>query len=923
LLLAYISRLIASIATRPETGMAILTQRSHGIRGILLPILCCGFWLMGFPTTGLLGAEPAGDRLNGNEATAAESLSFETHIRPILKAQCFDCHGDSDKIEAGLDLRLVRLLSQGGDSGQAIVAGDHAKSLLYERIQAKEMPPGEKKLSETEIALIGQWIDQGAQTLKPEPETVSVISEAERNFWSFQPIRAPAVPTVADTDLVRTPIDAFLLAKLTEQGQSFSPEADRATLCRRLYFDLIGLPPTPGEIEAFVTDDSPQAYEQLVDRLLAMPQYGERWGRHWLDVAGYADSDGYSPLDPVRAHAYKYRDYVIRAFNDDKPWNEFIVEQLAGDELLKPPYANHLKEDLSKLIATGYLRMGPDGTGDANVDQPLARNDVVVETIKIVSTSLLGLTVGCAQCHNHRYDPILQTDYYSFRALFEPAYDWKNWRSSKSRLVSTLTAAEKKQSAEIDVELRKIAGERLAELNPKIDELFEIELAKIPTAVHELARSAKGVSPTKRTPAQEQLIRKYPKLYVTMKSVETWDKAWYDDWTKRYTERSARAAANRPQEEFIRALTETPGKFSPTLLFYRGDHNQGQQEVPPSELTVLKSPTDAPLPKNDPAVASTGRRLAYARQLTDGKHPLVARVLVNRFWLHHFGHGIVGTPGDFGALGEQPTHPELLDWLANDFMRGGWRLKRLHKTLLLSTAFRQSSARTERLDAVDPDNRWLGRMSVRRLEAETLRDAVLAVSGKLNPKMYGVAVPVAPDESGQVVLGIDTRDGVGRFKGPPKSVGDEAFRRSVYIQNRRSLPLGMLEAFDAPEMSPNCEQRNNSTVTPQALLLMNNRFVLEQSEFFAKRLMSAAGPELPAQLWLGWHSAFGRAPTDEQLAAATEFVAMQTEAFRTAATDAPQPSKTKTKAAPPSPQLRALTSYCHSLFSSNGFLYID
>ncbi len=342
-----------------------------------------------------------------SETASVSSLSFEADVRPILKAHCWHCHGEDAELEGGLDARLARFLVKGGDSGPAIVAGDHGASLLYQRISAGEMPPGDKPLPEAQVATLAKWIDAGAPTSRPEPETLAagnVFTAEERSHWSFQPIRRPSLPQVNRSELIATPIDAFLLARLEEQGFSFSPEADRATLIRRLYYDLTGLPPSPEQIEQFVNDPADDAYEQLVDRLLASPAYGERWVRHWLDVAGYADSNGYDELDRERKWAYKYRDYVIRAFNSDKSWDEFLVEQLAGDELLSPPYANLSAADADKLIATGMLRMGPDGTG-GSADQNVARNDVMAETIKIVSTSLLGLSVGCAMsCASLRSD---------------------------------------------------------------------------------------------------------------------------------------------------------------------------------------------------------------------------------------------------------------------------------------------------------------------------------------------------------------------------------------------------------------------------------------------------------------------------------------------------------------------------------------
>ena len=347
--------------------------------------------------------------LSERAALPAEPLTFEAHVRPILKAHCWQCHGEEEELKGNFDARLARFLLKGGDSGPAIVAGKHDKSLLYEKVAAGEMPPGKKKLSPREIEVLARWIDSGAGTARPEPESLAAgdtFTDEERAHWSFQPIRRPELPPVNHPESVRTPIDAFVLSRLESQGLSFGPAADRATLIRRLAFDLTGLPPETEAVDEFVNDPAPDACERLVDRLLDSPAYGERWGRHWLDVAGYADSDGFSEKDLERKWAWKYRDYVVRAFNDDKPWNEFIVEQLAGDELLTPPYANLTPEQADRLIATGFLRMGPDGTGDGAVDQNVARNEVLAETIKIVSTSLLGLSVGCAQCHAHRYDPI-------------------------------------------------------------------------------------------------------------------------------------------------------------------------------------------------------------------------------------------------------------------------------------------------------------------------------------------------------------------------------------------------------------------------------------------------------------------------------------------------------------------------------------
>ena len=846
------------------------------------------------------------------------AVDFETHVRPILKAHCWQCHGEEDEPKGALDSRLARFLLKGGDSGPAIVPGKHAESLLYERVAAGEMPPGKKKLSARDIEMIAQWIDEGAKTLRAEPESLAAgdtFTDQERSHWSFQPIRRPPLPSVRKAELVGSRIDAFLLSRLESKNLSFGPEADRSTLIRRLSYDLTGLPPTPEALERFVADAAPDAYDRLVDSLLASPAYGERWGRHWLDIAGYADSDGYTDRDSERKWSYRYRDYVIRSLNHDRPWNEFLVEQLAGDELLTPPYANLTPEQADRLIATGMLRMGPDGTGDSAVDQSAARNDVIADTIKIVSTAMLGLTVGCAQCHPHRYDPISQADYYRIRAVFEPAYDWKNWRAPNARLVTLWPDEVRRQASLVEVEMKELAKRRTDELDQLVNETFERELAKLPAEIQTPARTARAAPAAERTDEQRQLIKEYPFLNVDRGSVYLYLPDRLEGFNKKWKELTEATGKKRPPDDLVQCLTEVPGQIAPTKLFFRGDFNQPRQEVAPGELAVLNA-TGLSIAPDDPQLPTSGRRLAYARHLTDGRHPLVARVLVNRFWLHHFGRGLVSTAGDFGMLGERPSHPELLDWLADDFMRGGWRLKRLQRLIVTSTGYRQSSRRRDELEAVDPENRLLGRMSVRRLEAETIRDALLATCGRLSAKMSGPPVPVMPDDVGQIVVGVDTRDSAGRPSGTVIPLGEEEFRRSVYVQVCRSKPLGMLEPFDAPAMNPNCEQRASSTVAPQSLLMMNSSFVVQQAEAMAARIEREVGTDPAVQFRRAWLLAYSRAATDVEVQAGVAFLAEQA----TAATANPPADP---KAAGPPPAQVALAHLCQALMSSNGFLYVD
>ncbi len=855
----------------------------------------------------------AGNVVAGEPAAALPS--FESSVRPLFKVYCLECHGEGEKLRGSLDLRLRRLVVEGGDSGPAVVPGKPSESLLYQRVRDGEMPPGKKKLSPAEVEMIERWIGAGARVERPEPASLAKgvhIAPEDRAFWAFQPVRSSPIPAVRTPERIRNPIDAFLLAPLPERGLRFAPEADRRTLIRRATFDLHGLPPTPEEVDAFLADAAPDAYERLIDRLLASPRYGERWGRHWLDVAGYADSEGYTQEDSVRAYAYKYRDYVIRSLNADVPFDQFIREQIAGDEMVRPPYRDLSPSDLDKLIATGFLRTAPDGTGAAGVDQNIARNQVLSDTIKIVSTSLLGLTVGCAQCHNHKYDPIPQTDYYRLRAIFEPAYNVKSWRPPAARRISLYSDADRQKAAQIEAEAVRIDQERQKKQQQHIEATFVKQLAKVPEPMREKARTAHDTPPPKRTAEQQRLLKEYPNLNVTAGSLYLYDSAAAAE-LKALADKAATVRAKKPVEDFVRALTEIPGQVPVTHVFHRGDPDQPRQVVAPGGLTVLD---DLPLSTTPLAGASglsptTGRRSAFARWLTDPRHPLTARVIVNRVWMHHFGRGIVGTPGDFGKLGERPTHPELLDWLAHQFIRGGWRLKELHRQIMTTSAYRQSSQRDADAARLDPDNRLLGRMSVRRLEAEAIRDGILSISGSLCLKMFGEPVPVRENDVGQVVIGKGMKDlARGTTVAAPLPAG-EVHRRSIYVQVRRSLPLGILEAFDAAPAEPNCERRNSSTVTPQALLLMNNDFLVEQSQAFAARLLREAGNDPRAQVIRAWRLTFAADPTTNEVSDALTFLAQQTERFRAAATK------------PGDPPRQALATFCQALLSSNRFLYVE
>lgn len=854
-------------------------------------------------------------------AAGAAPLSFEKDVRPVLKAHCTHCHGEEEKPEGGVDLRLRRLMDLTLDSGdRLLVPGKPEQSALVHIIRSGEMPKKGSPMPEAELAVIERWIREGAKTLRPEPLALApgaVISEEDRAWWAFQPVQRPAVPK-ADTARVRTPVDAFLLAKLGESGLGFAPEADRRALIRRLSLDLTGLLPTPEETEAFVADRSPLAYENLVERLLASPAYGERWARHWLDVAGYADSNGYAEADSVRPHAWRYRDYVIRALNDDKPWDEFIQEQLAGDELAGATHDNYQQAVLDprrtdQLIATAFMRLAPDGTGDTVDDVKLARNQVIAEQIKVMTSSLMGLTVACAQCHDHRYDPVTQQDYYRLRAVFDPAYHWEAWRTPAQRHYSMYSPEERARAAEIEAKAKEIEAEARAMSKKFLDEIFEVEILKLPEAERAPYRTARATAEKDRTPEQKALIKKYPSALATY-SLNLYDQKKQDLVDAKMAE-AAKLRATKPTEGFLMALMEVKGQVPKSKLFNRGDHEQPKLEVQPGEIGILAGPSIESFKPVQVSSGSTGRRLAYAQWLTSGKHPLTARVLVNRFWLHHMGRGLVNTPGDFGRQGERPSHPELLDWLADAFVRGGWKLKPLHRLIVLSSAYRQSSVQEASLRQ-DPENRLYGRFKLRRLDAETLRDSLLAASGTLVSDRFGPSSGVGVDPQGRVVVGID-KGTITTHKVEPGGAAD--FRRSIYVQVRRTRPVTVLDTFDAPSMVPNCEMRAQTTVAPQSLLLMNDTFILDSAKRLAERLEKERPGDLKAQLERAWSLLFGKPPTANDLAQSQAYLEEQTRQLIEYHGATPP-----AKGAPtPNPPREALASLCQILCSSNRFLYVE
>jgi hypothetical protein len=659
------------------------------------------------------------------------------------------------------------------------------------------------------------------------------VTAKDRDFWSFRPLHRPAVPPVKDAGRARTPVDAFLLARLREKGLTFSAEADRVTLVRRAAYDLTGLPPTPEEVDAFLADDRPDAYERLVERLLASPHFGECWGRHWLDGAGYADTFG-GDNDAagifVAEGKWRYRDWVARAFNADLPFDTFLTEQLAGDELgdwrQAPAYS---PETLGRLVATGFLRNVTDNTAEDELNTPDLRHQVLYDTLEVLGSNLLGLTLQCARCHDHKFEPVSQKDYFRLMALFTPAYNPETWLQPYQRSGTST--------------------------KPKYRELFDVsererlEIDRRNAAV----RMVGGLAAPQRT---------YGKL-----------QALYD--------------VGPPPE---------------THLLRRGNYLHPGDVVEPGFPAVLQDPErPASVPAPEAGAPTSGRRLALARWLTDGRTPaggLVARVRVNRVWQQLFGQGLVATGDNLGRSGSPPTHPELLDWLAGEFVEGGWRLKPLLRTLVTSAAYRQTATHAAGSDGerADPGNDLLWRMRLRRLESEGVRDTLLAVGGNLDTTAGGPALPLEVRPDGKVVI---------KEQGLPTPTS--RWRRSLYVLARRNYHLSLLNTFDQPVLATNCTGRQASAVVGQPLTMLNDSFVRDQADRFAGRVERAAGtPE--KQVAAAFRIALGREPKPDEAAACVELLRRHAERFG----DRP----------PAEAAHRALAELCHVLLNTNELLYV-
>ena len=725
------------------------------------------------------------------------------------------------------------------------------------------------------------------------------ITSADRDHWSYKPRAVAPVPAGHDGAWLQTPIDAFILASLEKAGLQPAAPADRTTLLRRVTFDLTGLPPTPQEIEGFLKDSSPMAFERVVERLLDSPLYGERWAQHWLDVVRYGESNGYE-LDVERTHAWHYRDYVIRSLNGDRPYDRFIKEQIAGDLAAR---GRKPRDAADLLIAAGFQRCGPIHLVSGNTDADVNRQEYLTETTTGVALSFLGQTIACARCHNHKFDPISQADYYRLQGFFT---------GTKPTEIELATDAEKK---EIEKET-KVFRDQMAALQKKIHELEAPYRASLTKQKKERLepkyKDALATPADKRTPEQKKLAEDGQLMThflwdELVGALSPEDKKIRAAWRAQYYDLEARLPAPAVQAWTVHE-DETPGS---THILVRGDPKRKGEVVNPAYPRVLVDATASP------AKAKLDRR-DLAEWIAQPGHPLTARVLVNRLWQHHFGKGLVATPNDFGTRGARPSHPELLDWLAEEFVRSGWSIKHIHRILLLSSTYAQSSRTAADAPGhrIDPENRLLWHLNRQRLEGESLRDHALAASGALLERMEGpmIRVPIE-QEVYDLIFSESEPDGLW----PVTPDSREHGRRSIYLFAKRNVRLPMFEAFDRPDALSSCPVRPVSTFAPQALILLNGPFMNDQARAFAVRLQRECGEDTDAQVRRAYLLALGRPATKQEIAQAKSFLAHQVGIVRGESAVQRQNAagdRTKITAV-------ALADFCLALLNCNEFLYVN
>jgi mono/diheme cytochrome c family protein len=765
----------------------------------------------------------AADTATAPRPLAANDLQFfESKIRPIFASKCYDCHSKgADKVRGGLLLDTREAILHGGNSGPALVAGNPNESLLIKAIRYTDedlqMPPKGEKLSEQEIADLTEWVRRGA----PDPRSVAAQGSSGKSYggvgrahWAFQPVKKPAVPAVQNSSWVKNPVDNFVLAKLEAAGMTPNQPAEKTTLIRRVYFNLVGLPPTVADVQAFVNDPSPDALAKVVDRLLASPQYGEHWARYWLDVARYSDTKG----DPARQedlrypHAWTYRDWVIGAFNADMPYNEFIVQQLAGDAV--QAYAEKKAKEKGQpppdkrwpLAAMGFLTLGNQFDG--------RRDDIIGDQIDVTTKAFLGLTVACARCHDHKFDPIPTKDYYSLYGVF-----------ANSTQPSELPTLQAKPSD--SPELRDYLA-KYADLNKARSEL-EAERTALQLAIRGANGKARGKQAAKAkqpmavdAPLREQIAqlrRRDQQLQRQLGDLEA-------------THAGAPPRAN--------ALLDVPRSRDYAVLL-RGEPNNRGDVVPRRFLDIL-----SPDPKKRPEWRTGSGRLDLAKAIADEKNPLTARVIVNRIWQQHWGSGFVETPDDLGNMSSTPTHPELLDWLARTFIEQGWSIKQLHRTIVLSAAYQQSAQNNPKFAELDPNNKLLWRYNLRRLDFEELHDSLLAIAGELDLSLGGRPVAISSE--------------------------DFAKRRAIYTLIDRRNPPELLTQFDFPSPDVSSGRRYETIVPQQALFLMNSPMVIETARKLVDRPAFAELKSDEARVTLLYLAIYQRMPTKPEIALGLRYV---------------------------------------------------
>jgi mono/diheme cytochrome c family protein len=800
---------------------------------------------------------PAADPVPADHAAkmAAARELFKEKVRPFLVANCLECHGGA-KTKSGFSMATREGLLKGGDRGPVVQLGKGRGSPLVRFVAREDEPhmPPKAPAPKEAVELLAKWIDLGAAYDKPLVESADVaakkplvVTEKDRDYWAYRPLQKVAPPAVRDAAWPRNPIDRFLLAKMEAAGVAPAADADRRTLIRRVTFDLTGLPPTPEEVEAFVNDTSPTAYEKVVDRLLASSAYGERWARHWLDPARYGESHGFEH-DYHRPFAYHYRDFVIKALNADMPYDRFVRWQVAGDELAP--------DDPLALAATGFLGAGVYPTQITNREAERVRYDAMDDMLATTGHAVLALTVGCARCHDHKYDPIPTRDYYRMLAAFTTTV-----RSEVE--VDLGTPEEKKATADFE-----------AKLKPFTDELKRYEQKELPEKLTAWVaeRKEKEEGPPKVADVKAAAVLKmlwggkqtFDRLPDTHKeAVSKWfapqDAGWKERKAKvtdlekerpknTKTKIQATTEGLRPMRHHT-ATADIPDFYPETYFLNRGDPSQKDGPAAPGFLQVLSRSAEGEKhwTAAKPAGARTSfRRTTLANWLTDtdaGAGALAARVIANRLWHHHFGRGIVATLNDFGFQGDPPTHPELLEWLASDLVSHGWALKRLHKRIVTSRAYQLSGATTPTGAKLDPDNKLWWHRPRKRLEAEAIRDNLLAVAGVLDRTMYG-----------------------------PGTLDQGMKRRSIYFQVQRSQLIPMLQVFDWPDTLTSAAARPTTVVAPQALVFLNSPHVRGWAAAFAGRVRPAAEKGLPAVVDAAYRTAFGRPPTADETDAGVAFL---------------------------------------------------